>query len=192
MLLTFDDGYADVAEYALPILRRYGFGAAVYIVTGQIGGTNAWDKARGSGTHRLMTAEQIRRWAGEGIEFGAHSRTHPNLTTLTAEQLSEEVLGSRDDLERLLGTRPLSFAYPYGRYNDLVRNCASRAFDLAFSCDLGLNSLTTEPDLLKRSVVSPSDSLVDFECRLHLGRSPIERLRARIRLRTRLIESCII
>ena len=63
VLLTFDDGYADLAEYALPVLRRYGFGAGVFIVTGQVGGTNAWDEARSSGTHHLLTREQIRYWA---------------------------------------------------------------------------------------------------------------------------------
>lgn len=45
VLLTFDDGYEDLVEHAFPVLRRYGFGAAVYIVTGQLGGTNAWDQA---------------------------------------------------------------------------------------------------------------------------------------------------
>ena len=50
VLFTFDDGYADLVDYALPVLRRYGFGAVVYVVTRQLGGTNAWDEVRGSGT----------------------------------------------------------------------------------------------------------------------------------------------
>jgi len=67
VLLTFDDGYVDLVEHALPVLRRYGFGAAVYVVTGQFGGTNAWDEALGRSTLRLMTADQIRYWASQGI-----------------------------------------------------------------------------------------------------------------------------
>ncbi|MGA9427849.1 MAG: glycosyltransferase, partial [Terracidiphilus sp.] len=50
IMITFDDGYADIAQYALPILRRYGFGATVFIVTARTGGTNTWDEARGCGT----------------------------------------------------------------------------------------------------------------------------------------------
>ena len=72
VLITFDNAYADVAEYALPVLRGCGFGAAVFVVTGLVGKTNAWDESQCSGTHSLMTAQQIRQWAGQGIEFGAH------------------------------------------------------------------------------------------------------------------------
>lgn len=186
VLLTFDDAYADVAEYALPVLQRHGFGAAVFVVTGQVGGTNRWDEVRGSGTHRVMTAEQIRCWAGRGIEFGAHSRTHPDLTTLGATELAEEVAGSGKELASITGVRTGSFAYPYGPYNQAVCDCVRGVFDLAFTTDEGLNTLRTDPHLLRRAMVLPSDSLADLECRLRWGWSPLQRFRARVRLRTRL------
>src|SRR5262249_30455200 len=110
VLISFDDGYADLTEHALPVLRRHGFGAVVFIVTGQVGGTNAWDEAQGSATHQLMTVDQIRYWATQGIEFGAHSRTHVDLTTLLPTKLRDEILGSRNDLMKLLGSRVISFA----------------------------------------------------------------------------------
>ena len=160
VLFTFDDGYADLAEYALPVLRHHGFGAAVYVVTGQLGGTNAWDEARGSGTHRLMTAEQIRYWAAHGIEFGAHSRNHTDLTTLTPEKLKEEVLGSGTDIENLLGARVVSFAYPFGFYTEEVVECVRGAFNLAFGIspqNPGINYLVTDPHLLQRTMVQPGD-----------------------------------
>jgi peptidoglycan/xylan/chitin deacetylase (PgdA/CDA1 family)/glycosyltransferase involved in cell wall biosynthesis len=189
VLLTFDDGYEDLVEYALPVLRRYGFGAAVYVVTGQLGGTNAWDEARGSGTLRLMTAEQIRYWATQGIEFGAHSRTHRNLTTLSANELSEEVGGSGKDLESILGAQVVSFAYPYGFHNQAVDDCVCGAFDLAFIADdhdEGLNHLLTDPHLLLRTMVQTNDSSLDLECRARWGRNPFLNLRARVGLRSRL------
>jgi glycosyltransferase involved in cell wall biosynthesis/peptidoglycan/xylan/chitin deacetylase (PgdA/CDA1 family) len=189
VLLTFDDGYADLVEYALPVLRCYGFGAAVYIVTRQLGGTNAWDEARGSDTHRLMTAEQIRYWATQGIEFGAHSRTHADLTTLSASELSEEVAGSGQDLESILGSRVVSFAYPYGFHNQAVDDCVRGTFDLAFLADdhaEGLNHLLTDPFQMRRTMVQTNDSLVALESRVRWGRNPFENLRARIGLRTRL------
>jgi peptidoglycan/xylan/chitin deacetylase (PgdA/CDA1 family)/glycosyltransferase involved in cell wall biosynthesis len=189
VLLTFDDGYADLVEYALPVLRRYGFGAAVYIVTGQVGGTNAWDEAQGSGTFRLMTAEQIRYWATQGIEFGAHGRTHADLRTLTSEKLKEEILGSKSDLSSLLGSRVASFAYPYGFYNQGALDCVQGAFDLAFIADdfnEGLNHLLTDPHLLRRTMVQTNDSLLTLEFRARWGRNPFGNLRIRIGLRTRL------
>jgi len=189
VLLTFDDGYADLADYAFPVLRRYGFGAGVYVVTGQLGGTNAWDEAKGFGTQRLMTVEQIRYWATQGIEFGAHSRTHADLTTLSARELTEEVVGSRDDLTTLLGSPVVSFAYPYGFYNQAVVDCVRGAFDVAFIADdnnEGLNHLLTDPYLLLRTMVQPNDSRLDLECRARWGYNPLLNLRARLRLRTRL------
>ncbi len=188
VLITFDDAYEDLAEYALPVLRKYGFGAAVYVVTGQVGGTNVWDQAHGFGVLRLMNAEQIRHWAGQGIEFGAHSRRHVDLTTLSPQELHDEVEGSGKDLESLLGSPIASFAYPYGFHNPAVVDCVRGAFDLAFIVDLeieGLNSLGTDPHLLMRTLVPATDSVADTEYRARRGYSPIERLRARLRLRSR-------
>ena len=189
VLLTFDDGYADLVEYALPVLRRYGFGAAVYIVTGQLGGINSWDVARGCAPLRLMTAEQIRYWAERGIEFGAHSRTHADLTDLPLNELRNEVAGSSDDLEKILGARVVSFAYPYGFKSPQVVECARQVFDIAFGIDPqepGINDLLTDHHLLQRSMVQPADTVIDIAFRVGLGYSPLHNLRARIRLRSRL------
>ena len=151
ILLTFDDAYADTAEYALPILKRYGFGAAIFVVTHRLGGTNTWDEAEGCGTLHLMTAEQIRQWAGQGIEFGAHSRTHPHLNSLSIAEMEAEVKGSKDDLAALLGHSPASFAYPYGDSNDAVLDLVRKEFDIAFSVEEGLNYLSSDPHWLRRA-----------------------------------------
>ena len=193
VLITFDDGYEDLVENALPVLRRYGFGAAVYVVTNQLGGTNAWDEARGWGSLRLMTADQIRFWAAQGIEFGAHSRNHADLTSLNPAELTEEVAGSSNDLESLLNSRVASFAYPYGFHDKRVDDCVRNSFDLAFiadDSDEGLNYLDTDPHLLLRTMVQSKDSLFAIACRVRWGRFPFldlwARMRVRVALRTRL------
>ncbi len=184
VLLTFDDAYEDVAEYALPVLERHGFGAAVFVITGRVGGTVTWEKRKGA--FQLMTAEQIRDWAKRGIEFGAHSRTHPDLTTLGSTELAEEVAGSKHDLEIILHSPVCSFAYPYGSHNPAVSDCVRSIYDLAFSTEEGLNNLGTDLHLLRRTGVLPGEFMIDFASRLRWGYSPLQRLRARIRLRTRL------
>jgi peptidoglycan/xylan/chitin deacetylase (PgdA/CDA1 family) len=185
ILLTFDDAYADLTKYALPTLKRLGFGGVVFVVTGQIGGTNTWDTARGSGVHDLMSASQIIEWAEAGIEFGAHSRTHVDLTTLDESRLCSEVQGSAADLSNLLGGTVQSFAYPYGAFNDSVQKCVRNSFDLAFTIEEGLNSSETDYHRLRRSMVTSNDTLLDFDCRVRLGCSPIQRFRSRLRLRSR-------
>jgi peptidoglycan/xylan/chitin deacetylase (PgdA/CDA1 family) len=186
VLLTFDDAYADLAEFALPILERHGFGGAVFVVTGQVGGTNRWDEEQGAGTHRLMTAEQIRQWSARGIEFGAHGRSHASLTELADSDLVSELSGSANDLADLTGKARVAFAYPYGSSDERVTERARQAFDLAFTCDEGMNDLRSDPHALRRTMVQPSDFWLDFAFRVRLGWSPLERLRARLRLHMRL------
>ena len=128
MLLTFDDGYADLIDHAFPTLQECGFGAAVFVVTAHMGGDNRWDRARGSAPQQLMSRQQIRQWAERGVEFGSHTRTHPDLTALSRERVASEVRGSLDELSDVVGAHVTSFAYPYGCMNDEVGNapCKTR------------------------------------------------------------------
>ena len=180
ILLTFDGAYADLADFALPVLHRHGFGAGVFVLTGQIEGHNGQVR-KPAGIPPLMNAAQIQHWAAQGIEFGSYSRTHPDLTALGDDQLAEEVDGSQNDLARILGSRPASFAYPYGRHDSRVRKCVARRFDMAFTTEEGLNGLPTDPYQLRRTVVRPKGNLLDFGCRVRFGWAPAMRLRRRLR-----------
>lgn len=187
ILITFDDAYEETAKYALPILRQYGFGAAVFVVTERLGGSNTWDEARGCGTLQLMTADQIRTWADQGIEFGAHSQTHPDLTALSKAECRLEVLGSKSDLSALLHAPIISFAYPYGKHTDSVRAVVQSEFDLAFSVEEGINYLRGDPHLLRRAYVGPDDSLLEFALIVRWGgMQRFRELRAKFRVRSRL------
>jgi peptidoglycan/xylan/chitin deacetylase (PgdA/CDA1 family)/glycosyltransferase involved in cell wall biosynthesis len=172
VLVTFDDGYEDIAEHAFPVLARHGFGCVVFVVTGQIAGTNAWDEARGSATHRLLTRDQIRRWSGHGVEFGGHSRTHVSLPTVEVGPLHDEVEGCRSDLEAVTGGTPGAFAYPYGDFDGRSVDAVSKAYPLAFTTVDGLNVRGTDPHLLRRTMVMPADSGFDVLLRARLGYHP--------------------
>ena len=169
VLLTFDDAYADTAEHAFPVLQRHGFGAAVFAVTARLGRVSTWDEPLGWTGQRLMTPEQVRHWAARGIEFGAHGRTHPDLRALDDRALEQEVLGSADDVEDLLGAPPVAFSYPYGLSDDRVRAAVRRRFRLAFTVELGLNDLGTDPYRLRRTTIEPSHSRVDLVCAVRSG-----------------------
>jgi peptidoglycan/xylan/chitin deacetylase (PgdA/CDA1 family) len=109
--LTFDDGYADFAEYALPVLRRYGFTATVFVIAGRLGGDNAWDPA---GPRKpLLDAAQVAALAEAGVEIGSHGLKH---VSLPAEHgvLAAETGGSRRILQDITGQPASGFCYPYG------------------------------------------------------------------------------
>lgn len=185
VLITFDDAYADLTAHALPALERWGFGAAVFVVTALVGKTNLWDERAGYPSRQLMTGDQIRAWAARGIEFGAHSRTHPELPSLPDAQLQDEIAGSRDELEQVLGRAVETFAYPYGLFDGRVRGAVRGSFALAFTLQPGINRAETDRHLLRRNEVTPGDSLLQVAFRVRYGWSPVERLRAQARFARR-------
>ena len=184
VLFTFDDAYAELCEFAFPVLRRHGFGALVFVVTGSLGGTNTWDpdgaKEREA---RLMTGSQVAKWSGEGIDFGAHGRTHRDLTGLSATELADEVHGSRHDLEGIVGRPVTCFAYPFGRHAAVTREAVAESYELAFTAEPGMNDLRTAPHLLRRSAIGPYETMLDVEWRARFGRAPLPRVMGEVGIR---------
>ena len=114
--ITLDDGYLNNHQYALPVLRDLGFTATAFIVSAQVGGTNAWDHGQGAPSVPLMQVEHLRDWLAAGMEIGAHTRTHANLCRCDDVTAREEIAGSKRDLESLLQVELRSFCYPYGEH----------------------------------------------------------------------------
>lgn len=122
VVLTFDDGYADFAAAAWPILRRHDFPATVFVTTGWMADAGP-DAAPGS-LDRMLTRAQIRELAANGIEIGAHSHSHPKLDLLSDGSLRRELGDSRALLEDWIGAPVTALAYPFGYSNPRVRRIA--------------------------------------------------------------------
>lgn len=114
VVLTFDDGYANVLEHAAPVLAQHGFRAVQFLVAHRIGGNNWWDVAEGEVPERLMNDAEIREWLRQGHEIGSHTLTHPRLTRLSPAQRREEIRASKHRLEDRFGVAIRHFCYPYG------------------------------------------------------------------------------
>jgi peptidoglycan/xylan/chitin deacetylase (PgdA/CDA1 family) len=186
VLITFDDAYQDVATHAFPILARHGLTATTFVVTGQLGGTNAWDAATGFPERRLMSADEIRHWSGRGFEFGGHSHRHVELTKLAPDDLDGELATCQRELAALVGKPVVSFAYPYGSHDQRVREATAKHFGLSFTVVEGINDAAADPMALFRTYVFPTDLMLDFGSRARLGFSVIRRVQERVRLRSRL------
>ena len=204
--VTFDDGYADNEEIALPVLSRWKIPATVFVATDFLNGGRMWNDTviealriaeghsfnlRDAGlvsyaansieerrlaattiireikhwppkkraeivelivsmvdqlpSSLMMTDEQVRNLSESGVEIGAHTKSHPILSTLELGQIKEELIGSKEYLEAILGTTVRYFAYPNGRpgidyrmeHRDLVE---IQGFDAAVSTQWGVAS----------------------------------------------------
>jgi peptidoglycan/xylan/chitin deacetylase (PgdA/CDA1 family) len=170
VLITFDDGYSDLIDHAIPVLEEHAFKATIFFVSQHLGGASTWDVPLGHPSRPLMTAEQVKKCPKYGIEVGAHSRTHPDLRTLADVALRTELEGSRADLTELMGHTVNTFAYCFGFQNDKVRGCAGEVYDLAFSGKPGLNAWRTDATCLRRMFVH--SSRINFVLQVKYGIDP--------------------
>jgi peptidoglycan/xylan/chitin deacetylase (PgdA/CDA1 family) len=114
--ITFDDGYRNTLDNALPVLQARGFSATSYVVSRALGATNAWDAQIGVPPVPLMDLAELRRWVAAGMEVGSHTRDHADLSLLDEAAAREQIGGAKADLEQALGQPVDHFCYPYGRF----------------------------------------------------------------------------
>ncbi|MGH2866991.1 MAG: polysaccharide deacetylase family protein [Solirubrobacteraceae bacterium] len=113
--ITFDDGLQSVVEVAAPQLVERDMRATIFCVAGRLGYDNRWPTEPDGATRRpLAAAGALRELVAAGFEIGAHGMQHLPLRTASAEQLTHEIIDSKNVLEEELGARVSSFAYPYG------------------------------------------------------------------------------
>ncbi|MEN4070369.1 MAG: polysaccharide deacetylase family protein [Methanobacterium sp.] len=109
--IFFDDGWQNQYDVALPILLRHDFKASFAIITDYIG--------TGEGVWEYMSHKEIKELAEHGMDITAHTKTHPDLTKLTDEQMREEIFGSKEYLTNL-GFEVRTFVYPLNAWNDIA------------------------------------------------------------------------
>lgn len=115
-VLTFDDGYLDNYTVAYPLLKKYGCPAAFYFVTGWLGRPN------------MMTSDMVRELAGDAaMTVGSHTVSHPRLSRLSPADAQRELRESRETLSQIAGSECRDFCYPYGDFDDAVKEqvCAA-------------------------------------------------------------------
>lgn len=170
--LTFDDGYADFLDHAVPLLRRHGFTATVFVLPGRLGGDNAWDP---EGPRKpLLTADGIRTVAAAGMEVGSHGMRHENLPEADDTVLRQETVRSREVLEEITGTAPAGYCYAYGAVNARVA-AAVRDAGYDYACAIDPGPLTGR-HALPRAHVGDRDTALRMRLKraLHpLRRSPL-------------------
>jgi peptidoglycan/xylan/chitin deacetylase (PgdA/CDA1 family) len=170
LMVTFDDGYQKVFDYAVPLLRRYQIPATFFVCTDFISEnetpTEAWKGfyKNMTGQQRfvdpLMTWGQVRQLLDWGFEIGSHTVTHRKLSMLSSSDLEQELKHSKETLENRLNAPVYTFAIPFGdrgAFNphviEAVRNAGYRA---CFTGVWGINRLPPQAEQLRRESIQPS------------------------------------
>ena len=155
VVLTFDDGYADFYNTALPILRGHDFTAVSYVISGFIGRSG------------YMNAAQIVEADRAGIEIGSHTVDHANLARSSAGNVNFELVASKQALEQLLGHPVLSFCYPSGQFNGSVAAAVQAAgYNDATTTAFGFVHSLWDRYRWSRLRISGGESLSDFAAAL--------------------------
>lgn len=231
VLITFDDGYADFAEIAWPILKRFGLAATMFVPTsfpdhpervflsdrlyqafrstfrmrlldtplGPFSWVTCEERERALRALQdhvtttsneeaielidyvcaqlreqpvmvgsVLTWNQLRQLATEGLTIGSHSRTHRIITRLCPDQISEEIQSSQRDLKREIGLALPVFCYPNGNHNnEAVAVLKEEGIKVAFTTIPSRNELgVMDPLKLGRTCITPRSSLAIFSARL--------------------------
>lgn len=170
VVITIDDGYRDTYEIARPILRRHGFSATLYPVSGRLSEGNDWDDGGAASGRPLLSPGQLREMRGEGFEVGAHTRTHRSLAGLPPEESADEVERSRRDLEEVLGEPVATFAYPYGELDEEAVEIVGRAgFSGACTTQTRIARPGDDPLRIPRLEIMGSDSIRNFLRKIWFG-----------------------
>jgi peptidoglycan/xylan/chitin deacetylase (PgdA/CDA1 family) len=147
--INFDDGYESPYEIGCRSSKQAGFKTTQFIITKLVGS-------------RVRHLGQILAMQNSGHEIGDHTRTHPDLTTLTPEQQKDEIVGAQQDLINL-GVTPTSFAFPFGAHDDSTQSIlAAAGFTAARTTNKGVNDKNSDPLLLDCWVIAPEGVTADI------------------------------
>jgi len=127
--ITFDDGYAENMQFAVPLLLKEKLPFTYFVSTNHVFGNRPFPHDEAAGEPLAPnTLSQLREMAAAGVEIGAHNRNHIHLGVVPVDVMEEEIVGSKHDLEQALEREVRYFAFPYGQPADL----STAAFQIAY------------------------------------------------------------
>jgi peptidoglycan/xylan/chitin deacetylase (PgdA/CDA1 family) len=151
VVITFDDGFANVLTHGLEPLARNGFRAIQFLVADLLGRSNEWDAPAREARESLMNIGQVKEWLAAGHAIGSHTLTHPFLTKIDGANAREEISASRKKLEDTFGVPVRHFCYPYGDWNPAIRELVREAgYETACTTEFGVNTARTPALELRR------------------------------------------
>ncbi len=166
--ITFDDGFENVIDYAIPELQRRNIPATIFLTKGYLGEyANWWPESSSERRDRIAPIEKWRQLPSGIVDFGSHTLTHPHLSELGEAHARRELLDSRLMLQELLDRKIISFSFPYGDYNEkLLDWCRDAGYKRVFT-SMPCNAFRKEDEFPSGRVkAEPTDWPLEFRLKL--------------------------
>jgi len=168
-VITFDDGFRNFYDSAFPVLKKYGHTATMFLSTAFLG-----DKRQSFKNKECLTWQEVRELRATGVRFGSHTVSHPVLYKKSWQEIKNELAASKENLERALGEKITSFAYPYAfpqhdrqfveKFQELLRQLGYRSCATTM---IGRMRTGDNPFCLKRLPVNDDDDQTLFLAKLN-------------------------
>lgn len=167
IVLTFDDGCEKFYDTTFPILDSFNFPATVYPIIGFLGKIVTL-KERSYPHLKILSGSMLLELSKVGIEIGAHTVSHLNLTKTTKSEAEFQIKYSKDYLEHLLDKNIDSFSYPHGDYNnETIRIVEESGFTNAVACKSGFAQNAESIFEIPRKYITYFDTLEIFKNKLN-------------------------
>jgi peptidoglycan/xylan/chitin deacetylase (PgdA/CDA1 family) len=167
-VITFDDGYEDNFTAGLPILEKFNVPATVFVITGDVGAQNkSWEEAGEDLPASFMDWKTLRTLSARGWEIGSHAHNHIHLARYSRGHQEQEIVRSICEIEDNIGKTPVSFAYPYGSFDQKTKEVLAKTeIKLAVTTIPPSSKITPVPqDLLELGRVSIGGRLFHHYCK---------------------------
>lgn len=161
IVCTFDDGYKTLIDNAAPVLFKHGFSATVFVCTSLIGKDNTWNN-KDSKLRQHLDVEDLTTLQDFGWEVASHGVSHRNLLKLNDKDLINELSQSHDTIKEIVGYAS-SYAYPYGAYNEFIKQCAGKYYNYAFAVSQGGTSLVADSLQIRRYSITEIYKMLAIE-----------------------------
>ncbi|CAD7287688.1 Poly-beta-1,6-N-acetyl-D-glucosamine N-deacetylase [Campylobacter majalis] len=177
VILTFDDGYKDNLINALPLLKKYGFKATIFIVCNRLDNNWASDKDLNKSSpelnaEKMLSDDDVKILLESGlIEIGSHTLNHVNLPKLSQEEQENELLASKNEIENKFNIRCESFAYPFGFYDQISLILAKKHYKFATTTQNDVLKSSYENNEIPRIMISGRSGMLNFILKIKKGRA---------------------
>ncbi len=172
LLLTFDDGYRELLDRALPALEERNIPALIFLISSYVGDENRWELGLPGRRSEHLSWEEIKHLAERGFSFGSHTCSHRDLVRMAPDEACLEIRRSKSEIEERLGRPVRSISYPFGKVNSAIaREAAAAGYSAAFSLYPPGHNGRIDRYALRRDGVYIIDTRGTLE--IKLGRGPL-------------------